>query len=358
MIEIFITQLLQTSLLVSIGMMIALYGVIIAQWPQWQKSKPFLKNYQGIQRVHEGEIPRLGGLVIYIGLWVYWLLCQNGQVKTFIQCLLISSLPLIFISIKEDLLHNTRAITRLGFMMVSCILFFLHYDLSYPSIEFPVIGYWLNNSSVLSLLFFSFCILVIINGCNLIDGANGLLPMSILMQALSLMFITYETNDSHNMIRLVYIIVPVIIFMGFNYPWGKIFLGDTGAYFLGFMVSLLTIIIFSEHPDIPTWVAVLILFYPAFELLFSIIRKLIEHKSPMEPDPHHLHLKMFHLLKNQLMMSRISNSLVMPCLALIWGMPFVLLVWVKESLIMTILAVVLIIIIYLGFYWSLPRKKD
>ena len=358
MIKILITEISQISLLVSVGVMIALYVVIISQWPRWQHSKSFLKNYQGIQRVHEGEVPRLGGLVIYIGLWVYWLFCQYGQAMLFIQTLLISSLPLIFISVKEDLQHNTRAITRLSFMMVSCILFFLCYDLSYPIIEFPVIGDWLANSSVLSLLFFSFCVMVIINGCNLIDGANGLLPMSVLMQTLCLMFIAYETNDSFYIILLIYIIIPVMIFMGFNYPWGKIFLGDTGAYFLGFMLSMLTIIIFSEHPEIPTWVAVLILFYPAFELIFSIIRKLIEHKSPMEPDPHHLHLKMFHLLKSQVMMQRVANSLVMPCLALIWGMPFILLVWVKHDLTLTLMGIFLFIIIYVGFNWALPRKKD
>jgi UDP-N-acetylmuramyl pentapeptide phosphotransferase/UDP-N-acetylglucosamine-1-phosphate transferase len=85
MIEIFVNQLTQTSLLVSVGVMIALYVVIITQWPRWQHSKPFLKNYQGVQRVHEGEVPRLGGLVIYTGLWVYWLLCQDGRAMPFIQ---------------------------------------------------------------------------------------------------------------------------------------------------------------------------------------------------------------------------------------------------------------------------------
>ena len=358
MIEILITQLLQTNLLISAGVMTALYGIIITQWPQWQKHKSFFKNYQGVQRVHEGEIPRLGGLVIYIGVWVYWLLCQHDQEMPFIQCLLISSLPLIFISVKEDLLHNTRAVTRLVSMAVSCILFFLSYDLSYPFIELFVIGEWINNSSVLSLLFFSFCVLVIINGSNMIDGANGLLPMTLLMQALCLMFIAYEANDSLNMVRLFYIIAPIIIFIGFNYPWGRIFLGDSGAYFLGFMMSLLTIIIFSEHPEFPTWGAVLILFYPAFELIFSIIRKLIEHKNPMEPDRHHLHLKMFHLFNSQVMKPGARNSMVMPFLALIWGMPFILLVWVKKSLILTVIAIFLCIFIYLGFYSALPRKNS
>ena len=358
MIEVIIPQLTQISLLASIGVMITLYVVIIILWPRWRQSKSFLKNYQGIQRAHEGEIPRLGGLVIYIGLWVYWLLCEHGKAMPFIQCLLISSLPLIFISVKEDLLHNTRAVTRLGCMAACSVLFFLCYDITYPSIEFPVIGDWLNNSPVLSLLFFSLCVLVVINGSNLIDGANGLLPMTLLMQALCLMYITYETNDSINMIRLIYILVPVIIFLGFNFPLGKIFLGDTGAYFLGFMISVLTIIIFSEHPNIPTWVAVLILFYPSFELLFSIIRKTMERKSAMEPDLHHLHLKMFHLLNSQLQKSRVANCMVMPCLALIWGMPFILFVWVKENLIFTILGILLIIVNYLAFYFAIPRKKD
>lgn len=358
MIEIIISHFSQTSLLASIGVMITLYAVIIILWPRWRQSKSFLQNYQGIQRAHEGEVPRLGGLVIYIGLLVYWLLCERGKAMPFIGCLLISSLPLIFISIKEDLLHNTRAVTRLGCMAASCILFFLYYDITYPSIELLVISDWLNNSPVFSLLFFSFCVLVVINGSNLIDGANGLLPMTLLMQALCLMYITYETNDSINMIRLIYIFVPVIIFLGFNFPWGKIFLGDSGAYFLGFMMSLLTIIIFSEHPETPTWVAVLILFYPSFELLFSIIRKTIERKSPMEPDLDHLHLKMFHLLNSQLQKSRVANCMVMPFLALIWAMPFILFIWVRESLILTILGILLIIINYLGFYWAIPPKKD
>lgn len=359
MIEIIYSQLSQFSLIVSVCVMFILYVFIINKWPQWQQKKSFIK-YNGIQRAHIGEIPRLGGVIIYTGLFIYWMFCKQNLVMPFLSCLLISSLPLLFISIKEDILHNTWASSRLILMTLSCILFFLLYDIpAYPEIEFPILGKWISNSSMLSMIFFSFCVLVVINGSNLIDGANGLLPITLFMQCLSLLFIAHEANDIVNMTRLIYIILPLVIFTAFNFPAGKIFLGDSGAYFLGFMIGLLTIIIFSEHPDIPTWLAVLILFYPCFELLFSIIRKLLEGKSPLEPDLNHLHLKMFYTLRsNDAMSPRIANSMVMPSLALIWGMPFILLVWVKESIVYTVLSIFIIMIIYLGFYFALPRKTD
>lgn len=356
--EFIVFQLSQISLLVPAGIMTALYVIIITNWPLRWYQKLFIKNFRNIQWVHDGEIPRLGGMIIYFGFLVYWLLFQNELTMSFIECLLISSLPLIYISIKEDLLHNTRPITRLACMFLSTLLFFLCFDISYPSIEFPIIGEWLANSSLLNLLFFSFCVVVIINGSNLIDGVNGLLPITLLMQCLSLFYITNEMNVNTNMIHLIYLIISIIIFMFFNYPWGKIFLGDTGSYFLGFFVSLLTIIIFSEHPEIPSWHAVLILSYPAFELLFSIIRKSFIGLNPMLPDSGHLHLKLFYVIQNKLINLKISNSLVMPCLVILWGSPFFLLVLIKQSHISIFLALVLFMIIYIGVFFVLPKKND
>ena len=133
-------------------------------------------------------------------------------------------------------------------------------------------------------------------------------------------------------------------------------MGDFGAYFYGFMVSAITIIFFGEHPELPTWGAVLILFYPAFELLFSIIRKKMDGQDPTQPDPNHLHLKMYFLLRNQVIRPRISNDLVMPCLSLIWGLPFVLTVSTYSSMPLTMIGVLFISLIYCGFYWALPKK--
>jgi UDP-GlcNAc:undecaprenyl-phosphate GlcNAc-1-phosphate transferase len=358
MLNAFLDQIHQTSLIIAILFMIALYCIFSFYWQPYYHKFKFLKSYQGIQRVHQGEVSRLGGVVAYVGLATYYLFCSNGIGMLYIFAIICSSMPLLIITVKEDLCHNTTPAQRLVGMIITVVMFFLIYPVNFPVIDVPVFGNLLNQSNLAILIFFSFAVVVIMNGNNLIDGANGLMPMSTMIQILCLFYLSHSVDDFYSEVRLVLSAIPLLIFILFNYPWGKIFMGDFGAYFYGLIISTNTIIFFGEHPELPTWGAVLILFYPAFELLFSVIRKKIQKLDPTKPDSNHLHLKMFHLLRNQVIKPRISNSLVMPCLAIIWGMPFILLVWVKDSIIMTLLAIVVIIIIYLGFYWALPLKKD
>lgn len=355
MFDIFLAEFKQQSLLISVILMICMYIIAVNFWHNIM-SKFKLKNYQGIQRIHMGEVPRVGGLISIIGIFIYWLLCIGGKAIPFIEALLLSSIPLAVISIKEDFFHNTRVSSRLLIMFFSCFLFFYLYDINFPHIEFPLLGSLLKSSVTLSWIFFAFCVVVIMNGNNMIDGANGLMPMSIIMQSLSLFFICFTLEDIMNMTLLVYILIPMIVFFIFNYPLGKVFMGDLGAYFFGFFISLLVINIYAENPDLPNWGAVLILFYPALELLFSIFRKLSEGKNPMQPDQNHLHLKAFYFLQRDGIKLWVSNGLVMPCIALIWAMPFILIVWVHESLILTLISFIIMIIIYCAFYYALPRK--
>jgi UDP-GlcNAc:undecaprenyl-phosphate GlcNAc-1-phosphate transferase len=358
MIEYIFFELIKNNFIFSIGLSIVLYILFVTQWLKATKNISFIKNYPGVQRVHDGEVPRLGGLVIIIGLFFYSLFDDNKEIDRFFNIFLISSIPIILISLKEDLFYSTSPKARLICMFISTILFFTLYDISFPSIEIPILGELLNNSFGLSLIFFSLCVLVVINGSNIIDGSNGLLSMTVIMQILCLMYICHISNDSINMVRLLIILSFLILFFIFNYPYGKIFLGDCGAYILGFAISIITIIIFSQHPNIPTWLAVLILFYPSIELFFSIIRKLLNHKNPMKPDLKHLHLKMYYLFKNQIDCSYIANSLVMPALFFVWGMPFIILVWVIDSLFLTLIGISFITFSYIAFYLNIPEKKN
>lgn len=337
--------------------MISMYIITIILWPKII-SKFGLKKYQGVQRIHLGEVPRIGGLISVIGIFLYWMMCADGKVMPFVETLLISSLPLVMISIKEDFFHNTRTSSRLIMMFLSCFLFFYYYDIKFPLIEFPGLGPLIGSSILMSWLFYAFCVVVIINGNNLIDGTNGLMPMSIIMQCSSLFYICFETENFTNMICLIYILIAMVIFLIFNYPWGKVFMGDLGAYFFGFSISLLTIVIYGENPELPTWSAILILFYPALELLFSLCRKVLEGQNPMSADSHHLHLKMFYFLTKDGIKPMVSNALVMPCIGLIWSMPFMIIVWVYQSQTLTIIGLLIMLIIYGGFYWALPRKNN
>ena len=325
----------------------------------WQSFKNFfgpIKSYQGIQRIHQGEVSRLGGVSIYFGLATYYLLCSNSIGIQYIFAIICSTIPLLIITIKEDLFNNTTPSQRIVGMIISTGIFFIIYPVNFPVIDVPILGNLVNQSNLAAFIFFSFAILVIMNGNNLIDGANGLMAMSTLIQILCLFYLSHLVDDFYSEVRLLLIAIPLLLFLLFNYPWGKIFMGDFGAYFYGFMIATNTIIFFGEHPELSTWGAVLILFYPAFELLFSFTRKKIQKKNPTLPDPNHIHLKMFQLLRSQVIKPRTSNGLVMPCLSLIWGSPFILLVWVHDSLLLTILSIIIITIVYLGFYWALPES--
>jgi len=79
-------------------------------------------------------------------------------------------------------------------------------------------------------------------------------------------------------------------FLAWNYPKGKIFLGDGGAYLLGFWLAELSVLLVARHPEISPWFPMLLLVYPIFETLFSMYRrKVIQGQSPGQPDRMHLH---------------------------------------------------------------------
>jgi UDP-N-acetylmuramyl pentapeptide phosphotransferase/UDP-N-acetylglucosamine-1-phosphate transferase len=79
-------------------------------------------------------------------------------------------------------------------------------------------------------------------------------------------------------------------FLVWNYPKGKIFLGDGGAYLLGFWLAEISVLLIVRHPEVSPWFPMLLLVYPIFETLFSVYRrKILEGLSPGRPDRLHMH---------------------------------------------------------------------
>jgi UDP-N-acetylmuramyl pentapeptide phosphotransferase/UDP-N-acetylglucosamine-1-phosphate transferase len=134
----------------------------------------------------------------------------------------------------------------------------------------------------------------------------------------------------------------------FNYPYGKIFLGDLGAYSLGIFLSLMTIIFFGRHSDISPWGGLLVLIYPATEVAFSFLRRVIRGKSAFDPDTDHLHLKLFYYFKSRPQFKKISNALILPSLSFLWLYPLIAfsLIYNKPSFIS--FAIVLFVFGYLA----------
>ena len=306
-----------------------------------------LKTYDNVQRVHANEVSRLGGLVIYAFFWIIFFF-DFIEDKLFFN-ILISSIPFVLISLKEDLLQNTAPRNRLLLMILSCLIFFYINPITFPIIDIPYIGDLISFYPI-SILFFSFSILVLMNGMNLIDGMNGLMPLTVFFQLLSLMIISLTVNDLFVFQLTIIFALPLIFFLLFNFPLGKLFIGDLGAYFYGYVIGLLIIYFFGKYNNLLTWNAIVILFYPCFELLFSFIRKIRNNINAFEADASHLHsIICNYLVKFKLINNNKANNLVTIFLIPFYVLPFFISInFYSTSYIFLSLAI--LILIYLYFY--------
>ena len=165
------------------------------------------------------------------------------------------------------------------------------------------------DNILLSYFFTTFCLLIVINGTNFIDGLNGLVLGyygTILIIIFKLDLINNLDVDENNFIYFIYLIFCLFLFNIFD----QLYIGDSGAYLLGFIVGFFLIIIYQANATISPFYIILLLWYPCFENLFSIMRKFKFKKSPTFPDTKHLHQLLFHFIKKKyLKESLFSNNL-------------------------------------------------
>ena len=337
----------------------ASFFIVSFNWPYIIK-KTNIKKYEANQRIHENEIPRLGGFIIFLFIFIYIFsnsiyTYSNSELSLF-SFICFCSLHIFLIGFCEDIFQNTSPYLRLFVMFLSVTVAIIFSGIQLPILSIPLIGNFISNS-ILIYPFFIISIVIFMNGVNIIDGSNGLMPMTVLGQLASLIFLSNAIGDYQLINYFFLLALPLIIFTFFNYPFGKIFMGDLGAYVYGFFIAIMTIIFFGRNPVLPSWGAVLILFYPLMEIFFSYYRKIFHDKiSPLYPDSYHIHLKMYYLLSNKIKKRRVANGLVMPTLSILWLSPCVLITWFYDSLLGILISLVVLIVAYLGFYWSLPRK--
>ena len=160
-----------------------------------------------------------------------------------------------------------------------------------------------------SYFFTIFCLMILLNGSNFIDGLNGLF----LGYLLIVLVIIYQLNLSNNFDLLneklhliIYTFLIIFLFNLFN----QFFLGDSGAYSLGFFIGYILIEIYSKNLMISPYFIILLLWYPCFENLFSILRKLIKKKSILVADNEHLHQLIFILVKKKFKIKNLFVNII------------------------------------------------
>ena len=241
-------------------------------------------------------------------------------------------------------------------MVLSCLIFFNIHLFLFPVINFPILGDFISLYPV-NLIFFTFSVLIIMNGMNLIDGMNGLFGSTAISQLACLSVLAYVNNDYEIMFISFTFLLPLLVFLLFNFPFGKIFIGDLGAYLYGFIIGNLTIIFFGRQPQLPSWLAVLILFYPCFELLFSYLRKIIEKKSPLMPDNQHLHTLAYKNFLKENKVGTFANFRV-TFLLTIFGIIPPLIAFFLQGVFSIIIVLFILVFTYFLLYKKLKNKLN
>jgi len=157
----------------------------------------------------------------------------------------------------------------------------------------------LINNKIFNYFFVSFCVLILINGTNFVDGLNGLSLGYYIAVAISIIFLSLENNYFFQIEKISYFVITLILLFIYNL-FNRIYIGDSGAYTLAFIFSVNLIDIYSIYPNISPFFIIVLLWYPCFELLFSIIRKYNFNRSPIQPDVNHLHQLVYFFIKNKI----------------------------------------------------------
>ena len=317
------------------------------------KSKIFniKNNSKQVQDIHFGNPPRLGGFVILI----LFFLCQIFYIKE-LNPLFFISIIILLPAILEDFKIRIKPIFRLFAILTASLIIIMNFP-GLPQFEFGILNTVFNNR-IFQIIFFTIAMATVINGQNIIDGSHGLSAMSSMAIFACILSLGFALNDQIVIEYSLIVLVLILGFLIFNYPFGYIFLGDTGSYFLGFLASYFVIHIFSKYPEIPSWSAVTILFYPTLEVLFSYFRKIIQNKSPFMPDNLHLHIKIYYLLSQNNKQSRLNNALVTPFLGVVWLSPLALMPFSLHYPIWSLFVLMLLFFVYLFFYLAIPNPQQ
>ena len=253
--------------------------------------KDFLKP----QAFHNEAISRSGGIAallsLFIFLSIYYLLFSEILYQYIFVCT-----SLFLVGYLDDIKKRVSSNIRLILMIIFLIIFINLLSIEIKNIDLIFLSSWLDNK-FFSTIFVLLCFLFIVNGANLIDGFNGLLAINSLIINSVLLYINLNNNIFEFSIFLTAQIIILLCFLLFNFPRAKIFLGDSGSYLFGSLITLNIIFTNNLDTSLSAFFFCILLFYLFYEVFFSFFRKLLQKKSPLLPDQNHLHMLVYKYLE-------------------------------------------------------------
>ena len=297
----------------------------------------------------KNNIPLSGGLFIFFCL----ILLSLINLQFYVEPKILFFLSLILIlGIFSDIRSNFSPKGRIIFQLIIIIFFVvINKEILINKTNIEILDLLLT-SKIGKYLFTIFCIITLLNGFNFMDGVNGFVSGYILSILVILNLISLKITGNYYFNDLIYLF---FIFFLFNI-FGQSFLGDNGVYISSILLSYLVINLINLNTSISPIVAVSLLWYPAIENLFTIIRRLSKKKMTYLPDKLHLHSLIYRRLNINLLKYKNSFSGILINILLIPNFIFSYLFY--DNGLYLGMIVIMYITIYLISYSLLIKKFD
>ena len=259
------------------------------------------ENKSNHRKIFSTKIKKVqsGGLFLIV---VLSLLLQNQNIY------LSSSLIMMFLlGVSSDIDFISSPKIRFFLQLIIIIFLVIFTSTFVENTRINILDYFIQNP-IFCFAFTSFCILILINGCNFIDGTNNLLIGYFLIISLCLLYISNLNEIILNQVYLKILIISLLTLLIFNF-FSIIIMGDSGAYVLGLFFGFFLINLSNDNSNISPIYILNLLWYPAFENLFSILRKIKKNISVSKPDNYHLHHLIYKKINKKLVGGRFNNSI-------------------------------------------------
>ena len=325
------------------------------------------------QRFHAGDVPRIGGAAILLGLVAGWLaaMVSSGMgnalnipvdFKSGLAWVVLV-LPAVLGGVYEDVTQRLSVRWRLAFTGMSAALGCALLGLSVDRLGVSGLDYWLQTVpfTAIALGFIAICGLP--HAFNIIDGYNGLAATVALLVCSAIAHVALQLGDRQLAAILICLIGATAGFLFWNYPRGLIFAGDGGAYLWGVVIAVASILLVQRHSQVSPWFPMLLLIYPVWETIFSIYRKLVRGISPGVADALHFHQLIYRRIvrgvfhddaSRRMLMRNNRTSPYLWSFTLLTVVPAVLF-WSNTPVLMAFCA--LFVISYVVVYFAIIRFK-
>lgn len=318
-------------------------------------------DFRGPQKFHARAVPRVGGvgIVAAIGAALAYAAWRDASLRDAPLLLFVCGIPAFAAGLAEDLTKRVSARIRLIATSVSAGLGAWLLAATINRTDIPGLD-WIAGTPAGAVALAVFAVAGVANSVNIIDGMNGLASMCVVLMLAGLVYIALQVGDTSLAVIGIAAVGAVLGFFIWNYPGGLIFLGDGGAYFLGFVLAELGILLLHRNPSVSPLCPLMLCWYPVWETVFSMYRRRVLRGRPMGmPDGIHLHSLIYRRLMRWAVGSKDAavltkrNSMTAPYLWVTCALgvaPAAL--WWDNTLALA-MAMLVFVIAYVLIYWRI-----